>query len=84
MFGSDKVPGGSSNSKLVVYHLPNLNVLYHYANLVRLCLGSVAIRRAKKKPSGVIRSQAHDIACCSNATSAFDKLNSQLLRQALL
>jgi hypothetical protein len=31
-------------SKLVVYQVLNLHVPYHYANLVRLCLGSVVIR----------------------------------------
>ena len=36
------------HSKLVhvVYQAPNLKVPYHYANLVRLCLGSVVVRRA--------------------------------------
>ena len=33
---------------MVVYQAPDLKVPYHYANLVRLWLGSVVIRPAKK------------------------------------
>jgi hypothetical protein len=34
--------------KLVIYQVPNLQVPYHYAKMVRLCLGSVAILATKK------------------------------------
>ena len=47
--------------KLVVYQVTNVKVPHHYANMVRLCLGSVAIRPAKKKP---LRSRAHDVLTC--------------------
>ena len=38
----------SFHSRLVVYQVPNLKAPYHYMDLVRLCLGSVVIRPAKK------------------------------------
>ena len=62
--GSSCIPTdcmGQLACKLIVYQVPNLQVPYHYANLVRLWLGSVAIRPTKNKLLAGIRSGPHDV-----------------------
>jgi hypothetical protein len=51
----------SSLCRLVVYQVPNLQVPYHYANLVRLWLRSVVIQANQKNAFGSIRSRARGV-----------------------